>query len=255
MPQAVDTSTARIPTSAAVRDAALMRMRKLNSRHGTLAWDLRNGPDALGPHAVTLLYLAPGPTGAQEVFAAWRLFRDADDVRDLPALLAELTTAATAKLNEDGPYDPRLHLAHRYDKMPHTAPFVGFGVSSLDTPTGGLWVDVRNTRHLSALDIIGRSRIVLSDGSQLMLDRGGKLGNMGTIYADSVLDMTSPVSVIQPYRSLVIPPADQTIWQMMSGYGAAVSAVTRAFAAGHGAVRRMPRQRNGAGHVTHRATR
>lgn len=246
--QTVDTPVDRDRT--VVHDAALMRMRKLNARHGTLALDLRNKPDALGPHAVALLYLTTGPTGAREVVAAWRLFRDADDVRNLPNLLSELTRAASAKLVSDGPYDPPMHLAHRYDRMPADAPFIGIGVSSLDTPTGGRWVDVRDTRHLSALDIVGRSRIVLKDGARLMLDRGGELGNMGHTYTDRGAD--NPTHVINPYRTLEIPPAEQPIWSLMSQFGGTVANVYRQLAADR-AARGVPRQRRGS--TTHRADR
>lgn len=237
MPQLVDQPETRNDRTSEARNdqtpdtlwgAALMRMRKLNCRHATLAVDLRNTADRIGPYAVALLYQAVDAHGLTEVRAATRLFRDAPEVRDLPAMMAALTAAADDELRRIGPFDPRLHLAHRSQQMPADAPFIGVGVSSLDSPYGR-WADMARWDRLSAVTMPGRSMVFLYDGTCLILDRGGELGSWGramsTVRPEGSLVMFSDV------YHLFTPDAENLpTWRAIRDYGMTVNNIHRAYA-------------------------
>jgi hypothetical protein len=172
-----------------VRNAALLRMREVNSRHGMHAFDQRGGADALGPHALAFLYVDVDRDNTQRaryvVRAATRLFRDSDDVDHLPTLLATLARIAHSYVQRGG-FDPRRTMAHRSDKMTPQANYIGVAVSSLDTLVGA-WTDVRN--HVqSALEVAGRSYINLIDDTRMILERGGSFGAVGTTYSNRSLE-------------------------------------------------------------------
>jgi hypothetical protein len=172
-----------------IRNAALLRMREVNSRHGMHAFDERFGGDALGPHALAFLYVDIGQDAGQSaryvVRAATRLFRDSDDVRHLPTLLTTLARIAHGYVRRGG-FDPRQSMAHRTDAMSPQARYVGLGVSSLDT-LAGPWEDVRNHAR-SAMEVAGRSYVHLVDDTRMILDRGGSFGAVGTTYSSRPLE-------------------------------------------------------------------
>jgi hypothetical protein len=179
----------------AVRNAVLLRMREMNSRHGMHAFDLRTGPNALGPHALAFLYrdtaYEPGRSPHDAVRAATRLFRDSDDVRDLRELLRTLANIAHQYVQRGG-FDPRTVMAHRSDPMSAHAQYIGVGVSSLDTMAGE-WADVQMNAS-SALEVPGRSWVHLIDGTRLILDRGGPFGVVGVTYSSQALEVTQGMS-------------------------------------------------------------
>jgi hypothetical protein len=193
----------------AVRNGALLRMREMNTRHGMHAFDLRNGSDALGPHAVAFLYR--DVDGA--VRAATRLFRDDTEVRDLPMLLWTLAQIAKQYV-ERGGFDPRTAMAHRADAMSHQAQYVGIGVSSLDT-LAGEWAEIR-PRVTSALQVAGSSYVQLVDGTRMVLDRGGQYGIAGNTYSSHPLEAGSTFGYTS-FRALQSRPggSNEDAWRAM----------------------------------------
>ncbi len=176
---------------AGFANLVLLRMREMNSRHGMHAFELRNGPNALGPHALAFLYRdtahEPGRPPHDVVRAATRLFRDSPDVRDLPDLLHTLAGIARQYVLRGG-FDARTVMAHRSDPTSAQARYVGVGVSSLDT-VAGPWSQVRSQAG-NALDVPGRSWIHLVDGTRLILDRGGPFGVVGVTYSSRALEVS-----------------------------------------------------------------
>jgi hypothetical protein len=172
-----------------LRNAALMRMREMSSRHGMHAFDERRGPDAMGPHAIAFLYQdyerRPGMATQEVVRAATRLFRDSDEVRDLPQLLHTLAGIAQ-QYAARGPFDPRRTMVHRNDDMTTQARYIGVAVSSLDTPAGH-WASVQE-RARNALEIAGRSYMHLIDDTRVILDRGGPFGVVGITQSTAPLE-------------------------------------------------------------------
>jgi len=197
-----------------IRNAALLRMREMNARHGMHAFDLRFGSNALGPHAVAFLYRDAGHEAGRAphdvVKAATRLFRDSEEVRDLPTLLTTLAHIA-AQYSQRGGFDPRTVMAHRTDSMSAQAQYIGVGVSSLDT-LAGEWSDL-GQRVVSALEVAGRSYIHLLDGTRMILDRGGKFGVVGITYSSQPLEAGQGISYTS-WRPLHRRPGDygDNVW-------------------------------------------
>jgi hypothetical protein len=193
----------------ATRNGALLRMREMNTRHGMHAFDLRNGSDALGAHAVAFLFR--DIDGA--VRAATRLFRDDTEVRDLPGLLWTLAKIAKQYV-ERGGFDPRTAMAHRADQMSHQAQYVGVGVSSLDT-LAGEWAEIR-PRVTSALQVAGSSYIQLVDSTRMILDRGGQYGIAGDTYSSHPLEAGNSFGYTS-FRSLHSRPggSNEDIWRAL----------------------------------------
>jgi hypothetical protein len=201
-----------------VRNAALLRMREMNSRHGMHAFDERRGADALGPHAIAFLWVDTEQDHAQSsrivVRAATRLFRDDEEVRHLPTLMNTLSRIAHSYI-ERGGFDPRLTMVHRRDKMSQHARYVGVGVSSLDTIVGQ-WTDIQEHAR-SAMEICGRSYVHLVDDTRMILDRGGQFGAVGTTYSNRPLEAGTRIA-FATWRPLHHRPGEygEEVWAPLS---------------------------------------
>jgi hypothetical protein len=161
------------PVASRIRNLVVDRLLRMNARHATHAW-LQRRAQPVGPHGLAFLYCEqPAPDRYPEVAAATRLVDDAEDVRDLPRLLYRLTTLARERyLPSAGGFDPRVVLANRRDPMSAGATYIGLGISSLDT-FAGTWGDNQRTAA-GPFDLPGRCFAQLTDGSMLMLERGGQ---------------------------------------------------------------------------------
>ncbi len=166
-----------------VRNAAIMRMRRMGTRHVSLAVEPPRGR-VPGPHALAFLYTweTAGSTAQRpnyDVGAATRAFDDGEEtspghnVRDLAALLYGLWDVAGDRIAE-GDFDPRRSMADRSDNMPSAASFVGIGVCSLgqpNVPWPAARVAAMNAEGLAALNMPSTWRIRLIDGTRIEVYR------------------------------------------------------------------------------------
>ncbi len=158
--------------SARLRNLSIDRLLRMNARHATHAW-LQRRARPVGPHGLAFLYADQLlPDQHADVAAATRLVDDGEDVRNLPRLLYRLTTLARERYLPNGGFDPRATLANRTDPMSAAATYIGLGVSSLDTFDAS-WAD--NQRAAAGpLDLPGRCFVLLTDGSMMLVERGGR---------------------------------------------------------------------------------
>jgi hypothetical protein len=179
------------PVVCRIRNLVIDRLLRMNARHATHAW-LQRRAQPVGPHGLAFLYCdqpTPGTVGepgtgtvgrhgqpqseAHGVAAATRLVNDGADVRNLPRLLYRLSTLVRERyLSAGGGFDPRAYLANRQDRMSAHATYIGIGVSSLDT-AAGTWDDIQRAAA-GPLDLPGRCFALLTDGTELLLERGGQ---------------------------------------------------------------------------------
>lgn len=159
------------PASARIRNLVVDRLLRMNARHATHAW-LQRRAQPVGPHGLAFLYCdSGGPHHA--VAAATRMVDDADDVRDLPRLLYRLASLARERyVAGPGGFDPRTSMTNRQDPMSASAVYIGIGVSSLDT-ADATWEQVQHVAG-GPLDLPGRCFALLTDGTQLLIERGGR---------------------------------------------------------------------------------
>jgi hypothetical protein len=161
------------PQWAEVRNQALERMLKMNSAHAMHAWERRRSVSPLGPHALAFLYYdVPGGAGRPHhlvVAAATRLFHDDEDHRDVHRLIFRLCKLADERYLASGSFDPRTTMANRSDPMSSQASFLGIGLSTLDTGTAS-W-EMTQERASGPAQVPGRSLVILSDGSRMLIDR------------------------------------------------------------------------------------
>lgn len=206
------------PAAADLRGQVVRRIRFMNFRHTEHAWERRH-KDPLGPHALAFLFSEParGRPPRYTLRTATRLFLDGPEVADLPRLLHDLAQVIRRN-NRQGDYDPRV-LADRADEMSPQAFYVGLAVSSLDTPAGR-WYDVRQ-RVNGSIDVPGRCYALMSDGTMLLMDRGGqaRFGHF-EVRASASLDEV-PGDSLQRWiydRSLpeLADPATAAIWHQLS---------------------------------------
>lgn len=170
------------PVASRIRNLVIDRLLRMNARHATHAW-LQRRAQPVGPHGLAFLYCdQPGPHHLRdpasattdyphEVAAATRLVDDGADVRDLPRLLYRLT-ALTRERYLAGGFDPRGYLANRQDPMSARATYIGIAVSSLDT-AGATWEEIQRVAA-GPLDLPGRCFALLTDGTRLLIERGGQ---------------------------------------------------------------------------------
>jgi hypothetical protein len=157
---------------ARIRNLVIDRLLRMNARHATHAW-LQRRARPVGPHGLAFLYAdRVFPDQHAEVAAATRLVDDGDDVRDLPRLLYRLTTLARERYLPAGGFDPRATLANRTDPMSAAATYIGLGVSSLDTFEAS-WTQ-NQSAAVGPLDLPGRCFVLLTDGTMVLLERGGQ---------------------------------------------------------------------------------
>lgn len=224
-----------------IRNAAIERMREMSSRHGIHGFDQRRSADALGPHAVAFLFhdheQRAGLSVTQEVVrAGTRLFRDSEDVRDLPSVLLGLAEVA-ADYADKGGFDPRTVMAHRSDPMTVHARYVGLGVSTLDTRAGH-WADIRHHTE-SALQVPGRAYIALLDDTKMVLERGGPFGVIGTTWSSQPLEINQSMASYGSWKPLRRDPNDpiEPVWAALDALQAQVVRGMHARGAGGGGLR------------------
>jgi hypothetical protein len=219
-------SPARDPAAARVRHLVIDRMLRMNARHATHAW-LHRRDQPVGPHGIAFLYLdaaptppAPGrptdppPAPRTTVAAATRLVHDAEETRSASRLLYRLAALAAERYAPlPGGFDPRRHMTNRQDPMHPAAPYVGLAVSSLDT-AGATWEQTRR-RVTGALDVPGRCLCLLTDGTLLLIERGGQ-----DVYGEVRVACTHDLTVelgLSPRRwhwrpDLSSDPATSAVW-------------------------------------------
>ncbi|WP_370518295.1 hypothetical protein, partial [Micromonospora sp. AMSO31t] len=156
-----------------IRQAVVHRVQYANALHASHYWDLRR-TSPVGPHALVFLYASLDPRFADprrpyyEIRAASRLFRDGDEVQDLPSLLAELCEIAEGYLAGDGVFDPVAQMTQAGEPMPAEARYVGVSVSTL---LGGGSVAGAQSPGAGGMGIPGRNLVVMSDDHLLVVER------------------------------------------------------------------------------------
>jgi hypothetical protein len=149
---------------------AVSRLRRMNLQHAKHAWDLRHS-DPIAPYALAFLFAQPGAQNFQVISAATKLWLAGPEAADLPRLLFDLNQLVISEFHR-ADFDPRLDLADRTDPGTNDdAWYFGLAVSSLDTHTGS-WQETCQQVTGSA-EIPGVVRIVMVDGSIIVLDRRG----------------------------------------------------------------------------------
>lgn len=155
-----------------IRDQVIERLWRFNARHGALVWD-RRWSDPIAAHGLAFFYVqvaSPKPL-RYELRTATRLFLAGPEAETLPATLFEMIKRA--KVNRGAEHwDPRTHMANRFEPMQANAVYVGLGVSTLDTHKGA-WSSVVNT-VTSPLNIGGIGYVVMDDGTRIRMDRRGE---------------------------------------------------------------------------------
>jgi hypothetical protein len=190
------------PVAVSARNEVIARMAQFSHTHAQLAWDARKS-QRICPHAIAFLYADPQPipddpapnppqnggrvarpylepTDRQRrlrtlrfyrIAAATRLDHDTPDVRELPELLYRLANLArTEYLPKPGGFDPAVQLSLHQDATSAHAPYVGVGVSTLDTP-GTTWEQTTKAAQDHS-DVGGRCYALLFDHTALLIDRG-----------------------------------------------------------------------------------
>jgi len=232
-PSAWGATEAHDPVAADIRNSVIGRLQKMNAMQGQYAWDRRTSAKPLGPHALAFLYRDPvsprgelasrgelathGARPAYAVALATRLFSDGDDVRDLGWLLHRLAGLARDRNQASGDFDPRDQMADRTDEMSAAAEYIGLAVSTLDTPAG-TWDQVRASAA-GPLDVAGRCLALLTDGTHIVLDRGGHR-SFGAVRIRSSHDLNMvPGNPIRPWswqRDLPTQDGLAPIWSRMA---------------------------------------
>ncbi|MET8907425.1 hypothetical protein [Micromonospora sp. NPDC004551] len=156
-----------------IRQAVVHRVQYANALHASHFWDLRR-TSPVGPHALVFLYASLDPRFADprrpyyEIKAASRLFRDGEEVQDLPALLAELCEIAEGYLAGGKVFDPVAQMTQAGEPMPAEARYVGVSVSSL---LGGADEAGAALPGVGGMGIPGRNLVVMSDDNLLVVER------------------------------------------------------------------------------------
>lgn len=160
------------PAAADLRNQVVDRLRRMNTMHGQHAWDRRH-KDPVAPHGLAFLYadVASQDPPRYALRTATRMFLDGPEVEHLPRLLYELIGIARGYLQQ-GSFDPCTQMTDRQDEMSPWARYVGLGISSLDTPQAS-WRQTRQ-QAFGPLDVPGRCYALLTDGTMLLMDRGGQ---------------------------------------------------------------------------------
>jgi len=180
-----------------VRQQAVTRARKLGANLAFHCWEQRYS-EPLCPHTVAYLFLQPDRQRPRRwlLSAAWQLWFDLPDVRDLPRLLMDLHHRLAPQASAG--FDVREQVCvGRDENMAGDARYFGLAVVSLDTvpsldnltdqqdaqPRHDIhdaapplrWEQIRESAT-GVLDIGSLGRIVLADGSVILADQKGRPG-------------------------------------------------------------------------------
>ncbi|MEU4483010.1 hypothetical protein AB0F68_33905 [Micromonospora sp. NPDC023966] len=159
-----------------IRQAVVHRVQYANALHASHYWDLRR-TTPVGPHALIFLYASLDPRSTNprqpyhEIKAASRLFRDGSEVRDLPALLAELCEIAEGYLAGGGVFDPVTQMTQAGEPMPAGARYVGVSVSTLLGSGDAVGTEPAG---VGGTGIPGRNLVVMSDDNVLVVERSAR---------------------------------------------------------------------------------
>ncbi len=165
-------------TWAELRNQVVDRLRRMNGFHCVAAFDRMRGTDALAPHGIAVFYAERTTGGIHRVSlrTATRLFLAGADAADLPALLHDLTVAATVKIEKArannlqwDPRDRNVGMVNRSEEMGPDAGYIGLGISTLDMPDM-TWAEAAPAA-LTGLDLPGRGLALLSDGTTMLVER------------------------------------------------------------------------------------
>lgn len=168
-----------------IRQALVHRVQYANALHASHYWDLRR-TKPVGPHALVFLYTCLDPAFSTsrrpyyEIKTASRLFRDGEDVQDLPTLLQELTEIAKGYLADGGVFDPVAQMTQSAEPMPADASYVGVAVSTL---LDGDRTSEDSVGSIGGMGIPGRCLVALADGNLLVLDRPSRSHEQVEVYA------------------------------------------------------------------------
>jgi hypothetical protein len=170
--------------SSTMRGQIVDRMIRINTSHALQAADRLGTKLAVGPHCLALFSIDTVPGRYQRLSTATRLILDVEDADDLPDLLRDLTLRAREKAGEAHargerwePRAPVSGLVLRSEEFSESTPYIGLGISTLDTPEVP-WSRARQSiTGADGLHLRGQGLIYLHDGTAMHLLRRAQMAS------------------------------------------------------------------------------
>lgn len=172
------------PISSTMRGQIVDRMIRINTSHALQAADRLGTKLAVGPHCLALFSIDNIPGRYQRLSTATRLILDGEDAENLPDLLRDLTARAREKIAEARatgrrwePRTPLTGLVLRSEEFSADTPFIGIGVSTLDTPEIPWARAKQNVTGADGLHLRGQGLIYLHDGTAVHVVRRAQMAS------------------------------------------------------------------------------
>jgi hypothetical protein len=170
------------PISSTLRGQLVDRMIRINTSHALQAADRLGTKRAVGPHCLALFSVDSTGDRYQRLSTATRLILDGEDAESLPDLLRDLASRAREKIAEAHaqgrrwePRTPLTGLVLRSEEFTEDTPYIGLGVSTLDTPEL-LWSRARlRVTAADGLHLRGQGLIYLHDGTAVHVVRRAQM--------------------------------------------------------------------------------
>ena len=170
--------------SSTVRGQIVDRMIRINTSHALQAADRLGTKLAVGPHCLALFSVDNVPGRYQRLSTATRLILDGEDAENLPDLLRDLTSRAREKIAEAHgqgrrwePRTPLTGLVLRSEEFSEQTPYIGLGVSTLDTPDIPWSRAKQRVTSADGLHLRGQGLIYLDDGTAIHLVRRAQMSS------------------------------------------------------------------------------
>jgi hypothetical protein len=210
------------PISSTMRGQIVDRMIRINTSHALQAADRVGTRLAVGPHCLALFSIDTVPGRYQRLSTATRLILDGEDAENLPDLLRDLTARAREKAAEAHargehwePRAPMTGLVLRSEEFNESTPYIGLGVSTLDTPEVP-WSQARqNISGADGLHLRGQGMIYLHDGTAMhVLRRAQMASGQHEITANYRVDSQYPTRRDEHLIERAAHQGDET-WELM----------------------------------------
>ena len=172
------------PISSALRGQIVDRMIRINTSHALQAADRLGTKLAVGPHCLALFSIETVPGRYQRLSTATRLILDGEDAENLPDLLRDLTARARERIAEAHaagqrwePRTPLTGLVLRSEEFGENTPYIGLGISTLDTPELPWRRAKQSVTGADGLHLRGQGMIYLNDDTAVHLVRRAQMAS------------------------------------------------------------------------------
>jgi hypothetical protein len=172
------------PISSTMRGQIVDRMIRINTSHALQAADRLGTKLAVGPHCLALFSIDNVPGRYQRLSTATRLILDGEDAENLPDLLRDLTARAREKIAEAKAAGrhweartPLTGLVLRSEDFSADTPFIGLGISTLDTPEIPWSLAKQSVTGADGLHLRGQGMIYLHDGTAVHVVRRAQMAS------------------------------------------------------------------------------